>query len=134
MLSKRLRLSSAVAVELALQSARSFRTRAMPRLDVVVNAAGISYVAPVALANIERCQEVLQINLMGAFMLSRSAVRLMTRQRYGRIVHIGSIAGSIGASYNAIYAASKAGIPSTRCNPVPCILSCLSKPTVHAHV
>jgi len=99
-------ISDALAVDKVLKQVHA----EFGRLDVVVNAAGISYVAPVALANIERCQEVLQINLMGAFMLSRSAVRLMTRQRYGRIIHIGSIAGSIGASYNAIYAASKAGI------------------------
>lgn len=80
------------------------------RLDVVVNSAGISYVAPVALANLERCEEVLQVNLMGAFTLSKAAVRIMTRQRSGRIVHIGSISGTIGAAYNAIYAASKAGV------------------------
>lgn len=80
------------------------------RLDAVVNSAGISYVAPVALAKIDRCNEVLQVNLMGAYIVSREAVRLMTRQRRGRIVHIGSISGTIGASYNAIYAASKAGV------------------------
>lgn len=80
------------------------------RLDAVVNSAGINYVAPVALANIERSSEVIQINLMGAFVLSKAAVRIMTRQRYGRIVHIGSISGTIGSAYNAIYAASKAGV------------------------
>ena len=80
------------------------------RIDVVVNSAGISYVAPVALAKLDRCEEVIRVNLLGAFMLSRAAVRIMTRQRYGRIVHIGSISGTIGASYNAIYAASKAGV------------------------
>lgn len=80
------------------------------RVDVLVNSAGISYVAPVALAKLDRCSDVLQINLMGAFMVSREAVRIMTRQRHGRIVHIGSISGTIGASYNAIYAASKAGV------------------------
>jgi NAD(P)-dependent dehydrogenase (short-subunit alcohol dehydrogenase family) len=80
------------------------------QLDVVINSAGISYVAPVALANLDRCEEVLQVNLMGAFTLSKAAVRIMTRQRYGRIVHIGSISGTIGAAYNAIYAASKAGV------------------------
>ena len=80
------------------------------RLDAVVNSAGINYVAPVALANIERSNELIQINLMGAFVLSKAAVRIMTRQRYGRIVHIGSISGTIGSPYNAIYAASKAGV------------------------
>jgi len=80
------------------------------KLDVLVNSAGISYVAPVALANIERCNEVLQVNLMGAFTLSKACARIMTRQKYGRIIHIGSISGTIGAAYNAIYAASKAGV------------------------
>lgn len=80
------------------------------RLDAVINSAGISYVAPVALANLQRCEEVIQVNLMGAFTLSKAAVRIMTRQRFGRIVHIGSISGTIGAAYNAIYAASKAGV------------------------
>ena len=79
-------------------------------LDAVVNSAGISYVAPVALAKLDRCSDVLQVNLMGAFIVSREAVRMMTRQRHGRIVHIGSISGTIGARYNAIYAASKAGV------------------------
>jgi len=80
------------------------------QLDVVVNSAGTSYVAPVALANLDKCAAVLQVNLMGAFALSRAAVRVMARQHSGRIVHIGSISGTIGAAYNAIYAASKAGV------------------------
>ncbi len=80
------------------------------RIDVLVNSAGTSYVAPVALSNLQKCQEVLQINLMGAFILSRAVVRIMIRQKYGRIVHIGSISGEIGSAYNAIYAASKAGV------------------------
>lgn len=80
------------------------------RLDAVVNSAGINYVAPVALANLERCNNVIQVNLMGAFVLSKAAVRIMTRQRSGRIVHIGSISGTIGSAYNAIYAASKSGV------------------------
>lgn len=80
------------------------------KIDVLVNSAGTSYVAPVALSNLDKCQEVLQVNLMGAFIISRAAVRLMTRQKSGSIVHIGSISGSIGAPYNAIYAASKAGV------------------------
>ena len=80
------------------------------RIDVMVNSAGTSYVAPVALADLERCRHVLDVNLMGAFTLSRATVRRMIRRKAGRIVHVGSISGSIGAPYNAIYAASKAGV------------------------
>jgi 3-oxoacyl-[acyl-carrier protein] reductase len=80
------------------------------RIDVMVNSAGTSYIAPVALSNLDKCQTVLQVNLFGAFVLSRAVVRVMIRQKSGRIVHIGSISGTIGAAYNAIYAASKAGV------------------------
>ncbi len=80
------------------------------QIDVLVNSAGISYVAPVALANLEKCEEVLRVNLMGAFILSKAVVRIMIKQQRGRIIHIGSISGNIGAAYNAIYAASKAGV------------------------
>jgi len=80
------------------------------RIDVMVNSAGTSYVAPVALSKYDKCQEVIQVNLMGAFILSRAVVRVMIRQKSGRIVHIGSISGTIGAAYNAIYAATKAGV------------------------
>lgn len=80
------------------------------RIDALVNSAGTSYVAPVALADLKKCESVIQTNLMGAFIISRAAARVMTRQKSGRIVHIGSISGTIGAAYNAIYAASKAGV------------------------
>ena len=80
------------------------------RIDVLVNAAGTSYVAPVALSNLATCEEVLRVNLLGAYALSRAVVRVMIRQKAGRIVHVGSISGAVGAPYNAIYAASKAGV------------------------
>lgn len=80
------------------------------RLDVMVNSAGTSYVSSVALSNLAKCEHVLQVNLMGAYILSRAVLRVMIRQRHGRIVHIGSISGTIGAAHNAMYAASKAGV------------------------
>ena len=49
------------------------------RIDAMVNSAGTSYVAPVALANIEKASAVIQTNLMGAFILSRAVLRPMTR-------------------------------------------------------
>ncbi|MFQ5705419.1 MAG: SDR family NAD(P)-dependent oxidoreductase [Gemmatimonadales bacterium] len=80
------------------------------RLDVMVNSAAVSYIAPVMLGKLEEWTRVVQINLLGAFSLSRAVLRPMLRAKGGRIVHIGSISGQIGAPFNAIYAASKAGI------------------------
>ncbi len=79
-------------------------------LDILVNSAGTNYVAPVPLADPARWREVLDANLLGAFIISRAVVRAMISAHWGRIVYIGSIAARLGAPYNAIYAASKAGI------------------------
>jgi 3-oxoacyl-[acyl-carrier protein] reductase len=53
---------------------------------------------------------VLQINLKGAFLCSKAAIRPMMRQRYGRIVNLTSVVGQVGNAGQANYAASKAGI------------------------
>ena len=80
------------------------------RLDNLVNCAGVSYIAPVMLGKIDEWRKVLDVNTLGAFIISQAVLRTMIRQKYGRIVHIGSISSEVGAPYNAIYAASKAGI------------------------
>ncbi len=80
------------------------------RLDSLVNSAGVSYIAPVLLGKVQEWQRVLEVNTLGAFMISRAALRPMIKARYGRVVHIGSISAEVGAPFNAIYAASKAGV------------------------
>lgn len=80
------------------------------RLDCLVNCAGVSYIAPVLLSKVDEWRKVLEVNTLGAFIISKAVLRPMIRARYGRIVHIGSISSQVGAPFNAIYAASKAGI------------------------
>lgn len=80
------------------------------RIDALVNSAGTSYIGPVVMSKIDKCEEVLKVNLLGALIISKAVLKSMIRRRSGRIVHIGSISGQIGAPYNAIYAASKSGL------------------------
>ncbi|MGH8166474.1 MAG: SDR family NAD(P)-dependent oxidoreductase [Woeseiaceae bacterium] len=80
------------------------------RLDCMVNCAGVSYIAPLLLGKVEEWKKVLEVNTLGAFIISKAVLRPMVRARRGRIVHIGSISSQVGAPFNAIYAASKAGI------------------------
>lgn len=82
------------------------------RLDIVVNSAGI--VGPTA-TKIEKYplkdfQKVLDINLTGAFNVTKAVLPQMTEQKYGRIVHIASIGGKEGNPGMVGYAASKAGL------------------------
>jgi 3-oxoacyl-[acyl-carrier protein] reductase len=53
---------------------------------------------------------VLGVNLKGAFICTRAAAKIMSKQRYGRIINIASVVGQMGNPGQANYCASKAGI------------------------
>lgn len=80
------------------------------RLDILVNSAGTSYIAPLVLADPDQVRAVLETNLLGAWFVSRAVVRPMMAARWGRIIHVGSISAEVGAPFAAIYAASKGGV------------------------
>jgi 3-oxoacyl-[acyl-carrier protein] reductase len=78
-------------------------------LDILVNNAGIRRDAVLALMKEEDWRRVLDVNLTGGFAMSRFAVPLMMKQKYGRIVFITSPMGHLGFAGQSNYAASKAG-------------------------
>jgi 3-oxoacyl-[acyl-carrier protein] reductase len=78
-------------------------------LDILVNNAGIRRDAVVAMMREEDWRRVLDVNLTGGFNMSRLALPLMLKQKYGRIVFITSPMGHLGFAGQANYAASKAG-------------------------
>lgn len=77
---------------------------------LLVNNAGITRDGLVARMSDEQWDEVLRVNLYGAFHTIRRAVPRMMRARFGRIVNISSIAGHLGGPGQANYSASKAGL------------------------
>ncbi len=80
------------------------------RLDVLVNNAGVTRDNLLMRMKDEDWDEVLTINLKGAFNCVRAAVRPMLKARGGRIVNITSVVGLLGNAGQANYAASKAGL------------------------
>ncbi|NNK12949.1 MAG: SDR family oxidoreductase [Desulfofustis sp.] len=78
-------------------------------LDILVNNAGVRKDAIVALMNSEQWQQVIDINLSGTFHMSKYAIPLMLKQKFGRIVNITSPSSHMGIQGQANYAASKAG-------------------------
>lgn len=80
------------------------------RLDILVNNAGITRDNLLMRMSDEEFDEVVQTNLRSAFTASRAAARPMMRGKWGRIVNLGSVAGLIGNSGQANYAAAKAGV------------------------
>lgn len=88
----------------------SSAVEAFGRVDILVNNAGITKDKPMAMMSEEDWDDVLNINLKGAFLCTKFAAKQMIKQRYGRIVNIASVAGRYGNQGQANYSASKAGL------------------------
>lgn len=80
------------------------------RIDVLVNNAGITRDGLLARMSEEAFDQVIEVNLKGAFNCLRHVAPLMMKQRNGRIVSVSSIVGLYGNAGQVNYAASKAGI------------------------
>ena len=78
-------------------------------LDILINNAGIRRDSVLALMNAQDWQRVLDVNLTGSYLMAKSAVLLMMKKKYGRIVNITSPVAHLGFAGQANYAASKAG-------------------------
>lgn len=79
-------------------------------LHVLVNNAGITRDTLSMLMKDEDWDAVIDTNLKAVFRLSRAAIRPMMKQRFGRIISITSVVGSMGNPGQANYAAAKAGV------------------------
>jgi len=80
------------------------------RIDILVNNAGITKDMLLVRIKREDWDSVLQTNLTGVFLCSQEAIKVMLKQRYGRIINISSVVGQSGNPGQTNYAASKAGI------------------------
>ena len=80
------------------------------RIDILVNNAGITRDGLILRMKDEDWDLVLSINLKGAFLCTKSALKYMSKQRTGTIINIASIVGAMGNDGQANYVASKAGL------------------------
>ncbi len=83
---------------------------AMGGLDILVNNAGITKDQLFMRMSDEEWQSVIDVNLTSTMRLCRSVMRPMMKARWGRIINIGSVVGSMGNPGQVNYAASKAGM------------------------
>src|ERR671932_2335444 len=85
-------------------------TDAFSSLDILVNNAGITRDNLLLRMKDDEWDAVLNTNLRGAYLLTKSALRPMMRARWGRIITITSVVGLAGNAGQANYAAAKAGL------------------------
>ena len=80
------------------------------KLDILVNNAGVTKDTLVMRMKVEDWDAVLDTNLKGAFLCTQEGIKVMLRQRYGRIINISSVVGGTGNAGQSNYVASKSGI------------------------
>lgn len=84
--------------------------REFGRVEILINNAGITKDGLLLRMREEDWDTVININLKGTFLCSREAVKVMSKQRYGRIINIASVIAFTGNPGQVNYGASKAGI------------------------
>ena len=101
-----------VADEPAVQRMVFDVSKRFGKVDILINNAGIASMNHVLLTPLQTVSSVFATNVMGTFLFSREAAKVMMKRRYGRIVHFVTVATPLKLEGEAIYAASKAAVKS----------------------
>src|SRR5258706_489137 len=80
------------------------------RLDIVVNNAGVMLLAPVAESSFDDWRKMVELNLLGAMMVTKLALPFFQRAGGGHIVNVASVAGRVANPSAGAYAATKFGL------------------------
>lgn len=99
-----------VSVSAQVSDMFRFVNKKFGSIDVLVNNAGITKDNLLLRISEDDWDSVIDTNLKSAYLCSKVAVRAMIRRRWGRIINISSVVGSIGNPGQVNYAASKAGM------------------------
>lgn len=80
------------------------------KIDILVNNAGEYTYCGIEDTEISKLNEILSINLKAPIYLMHSAIPHMKKNKFGRVINIGSISGVMGEAYASMYSATKAGL------------------------
>lgn len=85
-------------------------SKAFKNIDIVINNAAVLTSQYAMIMPFKNAIDMVNVNLLGVFFVSREAAKLMRKNEYGRIINISSMAVSLEPAGDSIYAASKAGV------------------------
>ena len=99
-----------VNIEAEVEEMFSAVEKSLGPVDILVNNAGITKDNLLMRMKTEEWDSVIDVNLKGAFLCTRRAVKGMMKNRYGKIINISSVVGFAGNAGQFNYSATKAGI------------------------
>lgn len=99
-----------VTDEQELKGALDFTINQFGRLDVLINNAGLQYVAPIEEFPKEKFELLLSVMLTAPFMAIQQVFPIMKKQKFGRIINMASINGLVGFAGKAAYNSAKHGV------------------------
>lgn len=103
---KQFDVSDPAAVDAAISEAH----KRLGRLDILVSNAGIAMDQLLLRVKPEEVERTFATNVSGAIWCAKSAMRIMMRQKTGRIIHLSSVVAESGNPGQAVYSASKAAL------------------------
>jgi len=80
------------------------------KIDVLVNNAGVSLIKEICETSEDEWDNIFDVNLKGAFLCSKQALKSMLKNNSGKIINVSSMWGITGSSLEVAYSASKAGL------------------------
>jgi 3-oxoacyl-[acyl-carrier protein] reductase len=89
---------------------KNYISKDFKKIDIVINNAAVMTSQFSMIMPIKNAMDMLNVNLLGVFLVSREAAKLMRGKEPGRIINIGSMASSLEPIGDSIYAAAKSGI------------------------
>jgi NAD(P)-dependent dehydrogenase (short-subunit alcohol dehydrogenase family) len=109
-LASQLNNTTALTLDVTEESAWQSAFQSIRHLDIFISAAGVSHAKPTTDMSLEEWRRVMAVNLDGAFLGVRSALRAMIPKKNGSMVLIASASGIKASAGASAYCASKAGL------------------------
>ena len=107
---KSIGIGADVSQRASIDAAVSATEEALGPIDVLVNNAGIDVIKPFLDSTEEEWERILAVNLLGTIRCCHAVVRGMVERGRGSVVNLGSDAGRVGSSGEAVYSGSKGGV------------------------
>jgi NAD(P)-dependent dehydrogenase (short-subunit alcohol dehydrogenase family) len=103
-------MAADVVDEAAVNAVVARADRELGGVDILVNNAGITFRKPTVEHPLDDWRKVVDVNLTGPFLASKTVIPGMTKKAWGRVIHLASIFGMVGMPGRPAYVASKGAV------------------------